>query len=129
MWTAEILPPTRSKRQAVVPIRFTSDDSNESAFTEEFRSGAPTTDDLDSFIKTTIDGLDKVVAFVAAVTPGAAPAPKESPKPTADEIAKAEYFKAARTLSGFRTALKPDDPQILDQEALVKSLFKPEYFD
>lgn len=90
---------------------------------------APTVDDLKRIISAELERLNGITAFVSAVPAGPFDATvKPPPGPTQDELDRGEYFKQAGVLAQYRAVLKIDDPILIAQEALVKSLFKPEYY-
>ncbi len=48
--------------------------------------------------------------------------------PTQFEIDKAAYFKQVAVLAQYKQVFKDADPTLIAQEALVKTLFLPEYY-
>ncbi len=89
-----------------------------------------TVDELKARLAADSDRLDKAAALTAIpvdATVDLTPVPV--PPPTKDEADRAAYFKAVAVLAQLRQVFKAGDPELIAQETLVKSLYKPEYYD
>lgn len=133
MWTPTIVAVDKVNGRVRILVSYASDVPEEEVFSKE--SFATTLDGLKREVQAEIDRVSKDFTFADSIaTEIGKPFDTTIIPPTPDpaEVARAKYFRDLAVLNtmirGIESGIrKPDDPDYLDQLALVKSEFLPDY--
>lgn len=134
-WTATIksksieLPNAVHLRALAVEVEFRD---GASVLTERYLFDNPTTAQLKARVKARLDALASVDLFAAALVVGS-PVDVSETAPTAEELAKREFFAAYSKLQQLgqaaeKSGSKKADAEIAALKATVDDLYKAEYF-